>query len=141
MSGTVVHRLRSSQGAAITITYTVAVQDDGTGFVEKVAQNVVVTVEKGGAQSVGGAFMPNTESFDGEPVSTNAPGQSLSFSPQDGSFVCNIGNVVFESATAGGSSETMLPQIAIVIDGEWQDDPVQGPGIHNFNFVFAPPFT
>jgi hypothetical protein len=135
MSGLVIHRLRSSQGVAITITHTVAFQGDPGLSSESVAQNVVVIVNKGGAQSVGGAFMPNTQNSD-EPQITNAPGQSLSFSPHDGSFVCDMGNVVFESSTAGGSSWKMFPQIAIEIDGEWQHDPVQGPGIHNFNFVF-----
>lgn len=135
MSGPVIHRLRSSQGAAITITHTVVIQSDPGLSSESIAQNVKVTVEKGGAQGVGGAFMPDVQSFD-EPSITYAPGQSLSFSVDNGSFVCNMGNVIFESSTAGGSSWEMFPQIAIVIDGEWQDDPVQGPGIHNFNFVF-----
>jgi hypothetical protein len=131
----VIHRLRSSQGAAITITHTIAFQGDPGLSSESTAQNVMVIVKKGGAQSVGGAFMPNTQDWS-EPQITLAPGQSLSFSPHDGSFVCNMGNVVFESSTAGGSSWKMFPQIAIEIDGEWQDDPVQGLCIHNFNFVF-----
>jgi hypothetical protein len=135
MSGTVVHRLRSSQGAVITITHTVVVEGDPGLSSESVAQNVVVTVTKGGAQSVGGSFMPNIQNWD-EPDITYVPGQSLSFLPNDGSLVCNMGNAVFESSTAGGSFWEMFPQIAIVIDGEWQDDPIQGPSIHNFNFVF-----
>ena len=131
-----IHRLRSSQGAEITITHTVVVRDESGLFRESVAQNVVVSVGKAGARGVGGAFMPNTRQWD-QPDITYAPGQSLSFSPQAGAFVCNLPDIVFQSATAGGSAWEVFPQIAIVIDGEWQDDPLQGPDIHNFNFVFS----
>jgi hypothetical protein len=30
------------------------------------------------------------------------------------------------------------PQVAVVIDGVWQDDPLQ-PGMHNFNYVWMLP--
>src|SRR5690349_14859366 len=98
-----IHRLRSSQGADITITHTVVVRDDSGLFHESVAQNVVVSVGKAGAHGVGGAFMPNTRQSD-QPDITYAPGQSLSFSPQAGVFVCNLADIVFQSATAGGSA-------------------------------------
>lgn len=28
------------------------------------------------------------------------------------------------------------PQIALVLDGVWQEDPMQAPGTHNFNFAW-----
>jgi hypothetical protein len=32
-----------------------------------------------------------------------------------------------------------VPQIAVVVDGVWQQDPVQYPGAHNFNFAWEVP--
>lgn len=45
------------------------------------------------------------------------------------------------SINPGNLITVVKPQIAVVIDGVWQQDPLQWPGAHNFNFTWKVPST
>jgi hypothetical protein len=133
-------RLQSVEGLNIVIT----AQDQDYGndgdSETRAASNIVITVNGshvGFGSSIRAVLTPNCISGEyhwpiSQPtvyadLSSQTDGSSLDFS---GSFQ---GSVMTNSAVHGGEWINCQPQLSIVVDGNWQTDPVDG--THNFNLM------
>lgn len=132
-----VANLKSKQGRNIVVDYVTqaTANEDGPTIYKA---NVMFRVdgfpnERITAVLINQFFIPGDES-----LSETVYIQELS--GNDGVFSFTLSELVDINLQVFGSDFTQCyPQIAVVIDGDWQIDPIQPGEQHNFNFAWKTP--
>lgn len=134
--------LKSAQGIVIDVGYIIEL-NDYVSYQVYFATQVDISVSgigTLGAEAEVTAVLINRWFQNGQFVNQQVVIKSLSLEQVYEDLVAFTvtlpGNYVAESVNPGPLITDCRPQIAVVVDGVWQQDPEQWPGAHNFNFAW-----